>query len=1052
MKRASIFFMTMIMIVGLLGDNLSASNKLASIKQVRVLGNYLTYDANTIQYVDKQYTGFKAGDQLMRKDSINAYDDSISFSFKSLPQYDQEVVIGICSDRNKEGENVKIDYKKSEGTLTTHLVILKFESDNKLKIMYKTNTKQENPNNGTYIAHQQQNILREFRLPKGQSFVEKKIKFANKWNGKEYVVSIQIEDATYYESLGDNQKLINQETDKSEIKLPVGTSWNASNKENFLNGKGYFFIEPGEAASLSNIVIYSIANNTIRRFRTLNSCVVYDRKNVKYTEMGYTGFNEEDQLIVKDPVDTYDSSLNFSFTSLPKLGEEILLGMTSDYQKDGELFNIDYKKGNGTFAANMAVLKLEAENKLTLTYKSNTKLENPDNNSYLAHQQHNILRQFRLPQGQSFEGKEITFSHQWDGKQYVIALEIEGATFYQSVPGENQLQKQTDNKSQILLPVGDRWNASNKEDFRNGKGYYFITPGTSAALSEITIGSSKDTEVDTTIKEDYSVVKAKMGVLKPFWDGHPGLMEHVGSPLREVPSFLTSQSLDFPYLPKQGTKREAIHGEALNLVRFLGGWRSTGNNSYGSNLGVAGVSQYDLAYRDKVGNIQYRFGEGVEPNYIKERLDPYVKSGYTDIRIVLDNIPYCFPAQYKEDIYGQYMVPQNMNEWSRFIEAICLEIKRLYGKEFANSLAFRLGTEVDTANRFTTQIEDYKKMYRVTEQAVTKILPQAQFGPYNNLGSDEHILAVANYAQKEKLKFDWVAYSVYKFTNRDIDAEVKKIKERVEQVKGVKGQDLPFEIHEYDMLSMLKDATSDQEGKPAIRTVEYGARGGAANFHMLMGLYEAGLDKLYHWNTTETIKVGNKRYTFTTARYWLYSIWESLLGAQVYDLKMTKESGSSDLQQKAVAYMNSDKGTHMVMISSFNKSSSKSEQSTIKVYLPKKILSPQLVENSQLKYTVLDEKTDVYTQIKKDYKKAGILAGEWLYNPHSAYTLSTMATNQAIAQAVIDKNYSVYEKMMQDTLTLKDYKGSELKDYGTYYELEVKMSGTSTLVIAIENK
>ena len=96
----------------------------------------------------------------------------------------------------------------------------------------------------------------------------------------------------------------------------------------------------------------------------------------------------------------------------------------------------------------------------------------------------------------------------------------------------------------------------------------------------------------------------------------------------------------------------------INTVRFLGGWKT----------GSVGNNPMDLVYRDKDGTLKYRW------DHIRNRLDKYVALGYTDVTVVLDNIPYDLPAIVETGEYGNVNPPKNWNEWYDFIHELCVQL------------------------------------------------------------------------------------------------------------------------------------------------------------------------------------------------------------------------------------------------------------------------------------------------------------------------------------------------------------------------------------------
>ncbi|MGG1639026.1 GH39 family glycosyl hydrolase [Paenibacillus sp. NRS-1760] len=561
---------------------------------------------------------------------------------------------------------------------------------------------------------------------------------------------------------------------------------------------------------------------------------------------------------------------------------------------------------------------------------------------------------------------------------------------------------------------------------------------TGGTLQPIGAASEQEISVSTGVKKD-------LGTLTPFWRYHPALGEHLGAPLRTFTTFASDEDITFQY-KNRPYEKEAIFGDHVNIVRFLGGWSPTGRNYYGTNLGVEGVAQYDLAYRDEEGNIQYRFGEGVpdDQNYVKIRLDPYIQNGYERPRIVIDNIPYAFPEVPGVSVYGQNAPPRDLQEWQDFIEALCREMVRLYSYDLVNTWSFRVATEGNDHKRFTGSMDQFLAYYEATEQGISKVLPGAGVGAYNGFGEfGEHLSTVASYAKENNLKFDWIAASTYSGgVNKDPDLEAEKLKNTVQMVRqhAANGEELPFEIHEYGWF------WSNEFGLP---TREQGARGAAGNFHFLMNLLDLGLQQVYHWNTTEDVIIDDNNYTFLSSLFWLFSIFNYAEGAHTYELhtRIPENTDIVNQKYKAVGFFGANSGMDMLMVSSFNMNRTNKVSGDVTVHIPKSIV-PKLNDQSNITYTLLSDETDVYAQLKTDFEEAGTL--QLKAQKHGVISdPGRMGGSTPEANAVIANNYEAYVEMMKDSLTLKDYSGA-LIDKGDYFEITVNTTSDSVLVLSFE--
>jgi hypothetical protein len=545
-------------------------------------------------------------------------------------------------------------------------------------------------------------------------------------------------------------------------------------------------------------------------------------------------------------------------------------------------------------------------------------------------------------------------------------------------------------------------------------------------------------------------VRKNLGKFKRIWNNRPVIGEwlKVGQGLEGYRSFLVDDSISFK-VKSRGFPREVPFVDNLNVVRFLGGWKVDGNNAYGSKLGEA-VANYDLAYRDSDGTMKYRFGPNVADhnNLIKERLDPYISQGYTNLRIVLDNTPYMFPETAQGGPYGQSAPPKDYDEWATFIKDVCNELIRLYGYDMVNKWSFRLGTEAQSQGRFSGTLEEYLEFYDVTARAVAKVLPGAGFGAYN--GAEQWgppLIAVARYAKENNLRFDWIANSTYVVgSNNDPDARAQELAQNWNSVAAVakNGDILPREIHEFGWFLV---------NEHRINSNEPGARGGAGNFHYLVNLLGEGLTKIYQWGPYDTFRSLGTTYTFLNSQGWLWSVFESLVGGDAYELNVIApaETNTRSQRYKALGVFNIPNGKDTVIVSSYNIDRQNIVTEEITVTIPKGVLRRNYISTPQLKYTILSDQTDVFNTIRQDLyrEEPELLAPEFSEIDNMLSSIITMTNNKYRALQYVAQNYDRYEDMMKETLTLKEYNGT-IEDKEEYYQLKIKLTSPSVIVITLE--
>ena len=370
-----------------------------------------------------------------------------------------------------------------------------------------------------------------------------------------------------------------------------------------------------------------------------------------------------------------------------------------------------------------------------------------------------------------------------------------------------------------------------------------------------------------------------LGPLPPFWRYSAALGPFLesGYPLVEIPDYLTRG--DFPY-HKRPYSREVPFADHLSIVRLLGGCAKTASRK-------GDPASADLAYRDAHGKIQYRL------DLLEPRLRPYLDNGYKNLTLVLDNVPWCFPAKpVLGSSLGQSAPPADPAEWRDFITALCRRLKIIVGPDAARRLRFRVGTENNGTARFDGSQARFERHYADTAAAVQSVLPGAKFGPFNISGVSVAGLDRANvnafrlaqfcFAQPpghSPIPFDWVAYSRYYRPGTDPDDSAKVCRQvwdefarRVPQLKGVSR-----EIHEFGI------APWGELAKGQFPSAEPGALGAALTCQMMWRLRQAGIDRLWHWPVDDHFRDrGNRLLSLFTSQAWLLSVMDAMAGGNAF--------------------------------------------------------------------------------------------------------------------------------------------------------------------------
>lgn len=530
------------------------------------------------------------------------------------------------------------------------------------------------------------------------------------------------------------------------------------------------------------------------------------------------------------------------------------------------------------------------------------------------------------------------------------------------------------------------------------------------------------------------------GPLKKFWRGKPIIGRWMGQgSLEKAPRFYNKSS--FPYVRRKYST-EVQMADFLTTPRLLGGWHPD-KGGIGELAKHKNVADADLVYRKKDGSLAYRW------HLLDYRLTRFVKAGYKDLTLVLDQIPYCFVKKSHLETYGQATPPDDMQEWYVFIRDLCKELRRRYGSKTANGFRFRLGTELGHGTRIAMTQEQLHEMYRLTHKAIKEVLPKAQLGPWNEAGfkdkQDRAPLSVeklAKYAKEQGLAFDFASVSSYsipklrgkRINNGNPQQKAAGDAKFFQQLREI-FPEISVEYHEFGILN----------SQYKVVTNEPGARGGAyrANY-LLSALENKAIDRLYHWSVFDSIGKNKKHgdVKLLNSNGWLYSILEHAAGGELYVLE---GSGEGNAICKA-ALITSRKKSYLI-VSAF--ANDRREQGTVAMTLsvPSEIVKNGAPRRGAVRAVALMPQNEILQAVKKDLAKAGNLKPEFAKHPDLLAGVRSMAKNFGKARKMVMANCPAYQKQMESSLTLKPF-GSKMNEEGKNLTLTFSMPTDSVMVFA----
>jgi hypothetical protein len=506
----------------------------------------------------------------------------------------------------------------------------------------------------------------------------------------------------------------------------------------------------------------------------------------------------------------------------------------------------------------------------------------------------------------------------------------------------------------------------------------------------------------------------QLGPLDPFWRYSAALGPFLegGQALIEIPDYVCHG--DFAY-KKRPYPMEVPFADHLSLVRILGGY----NDGSAKGESDPAIRERDLAFRDAGGKIRYRM------DLLKLCLQPYLDNGYTNLTIVMDNIPWCFPEQPATENLGQKSPPRDPQEWHDFTKAVCEELVHSLGYDSANHLRFRVGTENNGIARFSGSHEEFIRHYDATAAAVKSVLPDASVGPFNIGGANARGLEKANvrpfdlaahcvnetntFTRTVGTSFDWIAFSRYFSPGTDLAANARgaaavwdEFERRVPQLKGISR-----EIHEFGV------APFGEEKKGQFVSAECGALGAAATAQMMFRLREEGIDRLWHWGMADKFRGrDNKLHSLFISSAWLLSVLEQASGGEAYLLNPEEESvAGANFTGLAITKPSGS----IFIFSAYNKDTVANTPETVRFRIPTTAVN---LLGRNLSFVVLNRSNSVHDQIRRDLEEAGLLADRFVARPDRLGNIREMGKGRPAEELVGDK-LPEYYKVWERSLTLK---------------------------------
>jgi hypothetical protein len=419
------------------------------------------------------------------------------------------------------------------------------------------------------------------------------------------------------------------------------------------------------------------------------------------------------------------------------------------------------------------------------------------------------------------------------------------------------------------------------------------------------------------------------------------------------------------------------------MVRFLGGYNPAWTWGESQSSKAA-----DLAYVGADGKVAYRF------ELIAPRLDPYLQSGYRNLILALDNVPWDLSAKSSLGQYGNNSPPCDYTEWGAFIEALCRQLVALYGAATVGTWSFRMGTEPNGGpdHTFNGTTDEFIKMYDTSAAAVKRVLPQAPFGPGEFAGAISPTGPNPPYVNYDQLAehcaaagvpFEYLAnssHAVPHWTNGQLlgidpnDRVSMNINSYRNVLAPLGSPPIPIYIFQFGVLQ--SEFTSGDNYLP---TNEPGGRGAAWTFHVLFGMkaQQPHLSGIWHWDTVENLDAANTQ-CLLYGNGWLYCLLDSCIGGDAYLLPPpTSPAGTL----YTVLFVRRDTGP-LLVVSAFHDDRNVTNQEQLQLRIPASLIDPQHQWTARM--VALTDDNSVYRQVKADLAQHGLLAPEYGAHPFLA--------------------------------------------------------------------
>lgn len=240
----------------------------------------------------------------------------------------------------------------------------------------------------------------------------------------------------------------------------------------------------------------------------------------------------------------------------------------------------------------------------------------------------------------------------------------------------------------------------------------------------------------------------------------------------------------------------------LCIVRPLGGIARNGK---------AIISKDSYKWDEEQGQFYTDF------SLVQKQLDGVFQEGLGIYHLVLDNPSWAFQRAadgsllgdtLKVSTYGNAEPPRDNKVWAAYLEELMRFLVDTYGRDQMLKIQFGVGREIGTPTHWSGTKEAFFEFYRISIQAIHKVLPQAKVGTHLLWGSSKKSWAVdfVKWAKENEVVYDFLGVSFYPFYDKPGRTNFKEVYAKDFGVI----KDLPewnekaqLEMHEFALIETL---------------------------------------------------------------------------------------------------------------------------------------------------------------------------------------------------------------------------------------------------------